>query len=740
MLVALAILQVNSERKDATYLDNFYPFITQALNDLDGRSGNYAEISARIKQRFGLAIPPGAVRSIAERMLQRKLVLLQSDQLVLNPDVEGADVGRRTRQFASQEKRFLKRFKAFATAKGLDVSEDAAREALVDFVEEHGIRLLHLHYDQRTNDGDVLIADDSDPGELTTKRHATELDVALALFIRELFSEDDSLAEHVVGWVQGMMLASSISLGETADVVRPFRDAVLFFDTRVLFRALGLSGPEWEQATVPTLELSRSANARIACFEHTLEEMQDILHAIANAMRFERRPERIQEVDQHLYAVDGIRYRDVIRISEELPELLGRLGVEVISKPSFEPYNLQGDEDVFTEQLQKLRGPEFNPKALRRDIDSAFSVYRLRDGASVLSLESCKAVFVTTSHGLYRAARDFFKPERRAVPLVMMESRLQTAVWLKHPIKMGEDIPRAQTIAHCYATLQPDASLWEVYLKKIDSFLQDSTRTEADYVYLRFSESAREALVEESLGNPDRLTQDKIADILRARDDESIEPLRVRLEALEKESVDLNERLTLSENAAYTAESVISELRNAADDKEREIERLERKIRGAERYARQSSRNQNKQKGAKVTVTQTFPSTGETPTNPSQSVKQQPQEGSNHVVEKDDESERLDRVVGLLIRDRTRRARRSSWLLALIPIGMILLAVVTVSKPDAPFLAAVPTFVKDVLVGFAVIVTLASLVWGWNIRSSIIDRAEAKARSNAEAELDGQAK
>lgn len=722
MLVALAILQVNSERKNATYLDNFYPFVTQGIDDIGGRTSSYADISRKIHERFGLYIPPGAVRSIAFRMSQRKLLVKDGSEISLNPDVDRGDVGRRTRQFAIQEKKFLKKFKEFASHRTLLIDDDRAREALIEFVEENGIGLLRQHYDEV---GDV--AQEHFVDEVPEKRPTTELDVALALFIRTLFDDEDPLAEHVVGWVQGMMLASSIQYGETDEVARPFHETTILLDTRVLFRALGLSGIEFEESTLPTLKLSASAGAKLACFTHTVVEMQDILNAIANSMRYKREPERVQEVERHLFAQHGLRDRDVFRIVDELPDSIKRLGVQILEKPPFDPYELQLDEAAFEAALRKVLGEDFNRRAIQRDIDSIAGVYRLRGGTSALSLEDCKAIFITTSSGLCHGTRDYFNLDRRAVPLAIMEARLQTAVWLKHPIKIGENIPKAKTIAHCYAALQPDRSVWSAYLKKIDAILKDSEASRDDYVYLRFSESAREAMIEESLGNPDRLTHESITEILQARDFAALSPLRMQIEALELVQSDLSDKLDQFEQAATDATVERDALREALKARESEVESLREKARRTERYNRRTSRKRDKK---------SMPRFPEPAARAEGNLPDQPMEAPHGQSRTEASDVQIDKLKTWLVNDRTKAVRRWTWALAAILILLIATAVTVVTKPDLPLVVAMPEWLRNLLVYSAIILTVLSLIFGWNVRDSIIDRVEKRTRERVESELE----
>ncbi|WP_433050463.1 hypothetical protein [Dactylosporangium sp. CS-033363] len=712
-LVALAILQVNSDTNRTTYMDNFVPFVSHALAGLGGHADGYAPLSTAIRQQFGLHVPEGAIRSIVDRMRRKNMVVgtAESIDFVGGPP-NGLD--KATSEFERKERVFLRTFREYAAQRTITVTDEQATAALLRFVETHGVNILRerigtAHPDpgqevvpadpEPVPDGDAAdVLDDELVEPEPPEPAADELDVALALFIRQLIDDDDPLAEHVIAWVQGMMLSSSLYQGD--EVIKPFENATVYLDTRVLFRALGLSGEEFKNATLPTLELAKSAKAKLGCFAHTIEEMQDILYAIAMTMRSARRAEQIQEVERYIFSRPELTDRDVFRLSDELPDLVTALGVEVVDKPTYEEYQYQTDEDDFRTVIRQTIGPKMRETAVDRDIDSITSVYRLRRGATMRSLERCAALFVTTSSGLVRAARLHFGTKHREVPLAMVESRFQTTVWLKNPIKVDASFPRAQVIAHCYAALQPTEFLWSAYLSKIDEFTRQRKNPEADFIYLRYSESARDALMDLTLGNPDLLTQESLMRILDNRDDAILEPLRAKIVELEEQAARLTLLLSDVDSARFNAEQTSKGHQDQIEALTDEILKLKSKQRAAARHANR--------------VAKTAPPAGKN--KPAAAVKAEAAEPAPVVpapVPVQTDSKRIDALIEMMVAGKVRG--RMAWIVA---VGTLVLAatVVVVAKPDAKYLDFMPGWVKWVFIGVGGALSLLSLLTGWSLK------------------------
>src|SRR5882762_8971397 len=73
-LTSLAILKVNWDNQGHDYIENFVPFVAEALRLAPQDTVSVAQIQGLIKQTFGLIIPQGALNMLLKRAAKRGLV------------------------------------------------------------------------------------------------------------------------------------------------------------------------------------------------------------------------------------------------------------------------------------------------------------------------------------------------------------------------------------------------------------------------------------------------------------------------------------------------------------------------------------------------------------------------------------------------------------------------------------------------------------------------------------------
>ena len=235
------------------------------------------------------------------------------------------------------------------------------------------------------------------------------------------------------------------------------------------------------------------------------------------------------------------------------------------------------DESEMEKVLQSVVG-YFRPETRLYDVKSLAAIWQLRDARAQRHLESARAIFVTSNTKLVRASAQFFEesPNGFDVPVATLDFHLGTVAWLKKPMSVP-DLPKRQLVADCIATLEPGRLLWERFLKVVDQLRDNGEVTEEDYAVLRYTVSARRALMEETLGDEDALTLGSVAEILRRAREAMNREAEIRLQsevrnrqAAEDKAGSQMERATVAEQALKAARQKSAEELESADEKHRE--------------------------------------------------------------------------------------------------------------------------------------------------------------------------
>ncbi len=267
------------------------------------------------------------------------------------------------------------------------------------------------------------------------------------------------------------------------------------------------------------IDLIYAQNAKLRCFKHTFDEIWRILDASAHALQNQTQIRRAYGDAVEHFLASGYTSSDAQLEMEKLEERLQSLRIQVKAKPPHEPHTTVNESRLGTilEGEVGYRGRE----ALLHDLDSLTAIHRLRRGNVPTTLESCKAIFLTSNSSLARASALFFQEEygqeRTAIPHCMRDHTFSTLIWLKTPLQ-APDLPKRRIIADSYAALNPSDILWKAYLQEIDRLQRRGNISDQDYNLLRFSAEARNTLMELTLGDPEEFSEGTVEEVLeRAR-------------------------------------------------------------------------------------------------------------------------------------------------------------------------------------------------------------------------------
>lgn len=518
LLTTLALINVNWEVDRRSYLDNFVPFLLEAIRDPKVHGWSEAEAQAQLERTFGLAVPTKVVGSLLRRAARRGLAVRDNNRYVLTTEGRGdgltpvaaarADCRRQQRNLACALATMV------AARFGLQWTVEEAEEALASYIEQHAVPLL------AASTRGVSIQ----PLEVPL---GTEYIVSI--FVAEIAERDPEQFKYLDQMVKGSMLASALYVSVQGDVNRRFSNTTLYLDAPVCLKALGFEGSEAEIAARQVISMAIRQGAIVACFEHSVKEMVGVLDSAKTALTTGARRTDELGVLAHLRA-SGCTPSDVELIIERIEQRIGSLGLRVEATPPYRDH-LGVDEVALEEELQKKVGYLHHPSLLT-DLNSLTAIHRLRQGRSPRQLERCRAILVTDNDRMSAVGRSFFDRNEHQWPVVIMENDLAALVWVKEP-QSFPDLPRAQVIADCYAALSPSRALWQKVSQEIDRLQARGAITEDDVAILRYSHEASTAIMNATLGEPTRVTGPTIREALAHAKDMASEPVaRERDDAL----------------------------------------------------------------------------------------------------------------------------------------------------------------------------------------------------------------
>jgi hypothetical protein len=183
---------------------------------------------------------------------------------------------------------------------------------------------------------------------------------------------------------------------------------------------------------------------------------------------------------------------------------------------------------------------------------------------------------VTDNFGLTIAAREV--DERHRWPLAMLDSDVAALLWVRSPA-VAEDLPRQQLLATVYAGMQPGSHLWMRYVEEIERLEQSGSVSEDQAIVLR-SRTAREALMDVTLGETDNVDADSIGIVVERVRGSLQGPLLDDLEAAQAEIEGL--RRSVQESSGAVAAGALEAERMRRESTEA-VAALRERVQGLER-------------------------------------------------------------------------------------------------------------------------------------------------------------
>jgi hypothetical protein len=551
-LLTYAILTVNdSHNKD--YYDNFVPFIKETLRKSSSEIVSANEVKEKLMTLFNLNLPINVVNTILKKRLRPKGYLkFENRQFKLNYEKlnDNTFEEKRLKMLEKHEKLILDLISFAEKQYKLEVDPTWAEVTIKNFIDSHQVKILEESINKTT----INIPEKNSNKDIIIVSH----------FIKQLQAQNSVTYDYLIDIIKGNMLSNAMYFTEPNMISAHFKGTEIYFDTSFIIYALGLAGDARKETCSELLSMLKESKAVLRCFRHNVDEIIGILEWNKN-MLTSLKPDIHGTINY--FIEKGYGKSEIERIIYGLDnEIKEKLNIKIIEEVSYSEHEFVISESDLEQFLDsRINYPRQN--ALEKDLKSISSIMRLRRGKKSLHIEDCRALFVTTNYNLSNSVRDYFFNEElpKLIPPVLHDSVITNLVWLKNPSKAPE-LPSKRLIAECYAASSPKEHLWERYIETLKILEKTDKITTKDLVTLRYTQGARNLLVEKTLGEEDAITIGTVKDILKQIKNE--EQLKLETAKSEKENeIEMlkKELLTREQETASSLESRATKIHDIAN-------------------------------------------------------------------------------------------------------------------------------------------------------------------------------
>lgn len=491
-LTSLAILTVNWNRGHDV-IESFVPLVCECLRR-DGRSPVSAhDLQQSVKKHFRLTIPVGALQVMLGRC-QRQGFVRRANNVYepVRKRLNDIEFGPNQAEALRQHGCLLDKLRAFARGRyEIEWSEADADAALLGYLQENSLPVLAA-----ATEGDPL------PQPTRQSLRTKHVVSAFAGHLSEADPEGFTCMETVV---KGHVLSTVLFYPDIGQAETRFQDLDVYCDTPFILPAIGYAEEGIHTQYVELIDLLRDLGANLKCFHHTEEEVAGVLEAEAANLR----GSTAEPTDY--YTSRPFSLTEIEELIVKLPATIRALGIDIVDTP---PWTDSPNEVALAEAIEN-EIHYFRERAREKDVLSLAAIHRLRGGRRMDRLESAKALFLTPNTRLSRASSHFFRDVegRGGIPICINTTLLTRLAWVKKPLA-APDLPRYMVIASSYAALNPSNVLWRQYLEEVERRKVQGGISEEEYVFMRSSREAREALMDETLGDDEAFSAGTYDEVL----------------------------------------------------------------------------------------------------------------------------------------------------------------------------------------------------------------------------------
>lgn len=495
-LVSLAILKsdLDDERRD--YLGYIESFVIPVLRRWPDEPVTDGAVAREFEREYGLNVPDRTIQLVLRRLARHKYLDRSHGVFHISRSLPDTNLEIKKNAASEHISDVFQSLREYAREKyKVSWDDDDVESAILGFLDRFGIDCLRA-YIFRTA---LPVVPKTAPSD----------QFITGSFIKSANENDKGLFESLIVLIKGQMYSNALTCPDLEGLDKNFKNITFYLDTPLLLNLLNLQGEADFESVFELVSLLRRLRGKVAYFEHTAAELESVLKASADNIENSRATGRVVREMRRL----GLRKGDITLKTSGYERELQEYGVTVKRTPEYQT-ELQIDEAT----LEKEIGKHINYKHSRAreyDINSIRSVFVLRRGMVPRRLEDCGSVLVTNNDGLSKAAFSFGRSHNsaREVSPAITDFSLANIAWLKSPMD-APSLPIKETMAACYAAMEPSSELWDKYLSELDKLEQSGEITVDDHAVLRVSEISEQALMDLTLGDDRMLKSDTVSAIL----------------------------------------------------------------------------------------------------------------------------------------------------------------------------------------------------------------------------------
>lgn len=481
------------ELPNRDYLDQFRPFVVEYLKKNKSEEDR-ASIKEGIKYYYKFDLPLFIIETILERLENEELIIKTGHK------IDSCAIGSIKYTYSLTETGYAMQnnFKNIEEIKNnikfliKDMQTYLNKNQMPHIDENELLRLLrvfiYINFDPK-----IDLEELKDKFNLSSNNISNNLE-NLVFYFKDLKQRNQDLYKIYTELIKGYILY--LTIGDCPERDKKFNNVMLFLDTNVILKLLGIHYSEFKEPVIEMFKLIKRHEFELFVFDFTLEEARNVLNNCINEIEPSDKI-KINSVCAYLKKEEHKTNTEIKYVSSNLENLLKKENIMVwrsgIPISSYEPF------DKELNHLLIDRKPNQRIKPRLHDIAAVDCIRDLRNNSAISRLDESKALFLTGDRILNRIVNDKYHKIDNTISEVILDKLLTNLLWLNNP---SIDLDIESIVASCCKDVFISKDIWEAFIRSFNELVDKGELKEEDYrslFYLNYLEETLKGYTQNDL-------------------------------------------------------------------------------------------------------------------------------------------------------------------------------------------------------------------------------------------------
>lgn len=342
-------------------------------------------------------------------------------------------------------------------------------------------------------------------------KSVNNIEFLFSSFLKHINDNDKENFDCFVSQVKGIFLKNYMMSTPLRDNQSNLANVTFYLDTPLILGFLGFNGESKQKVIDEMIALCNTLKAKLAIFECTQNEFENILRAWSNDLA-SNNTRAFRDSTLQLLKMRGWDHVYLDNFLSRYQTILSKANINVLPNPKYKEEH-QIDREGLKSYLKEKANNEYT--AVEHDIKAVEQIVQLREYKQRTTLKEKVSIFITTSNFLVSSVNEFFKKDfaKDAAPVIANDVWVTNMCWMMNPT-LFPDWPEHLIVSNYQAIIYDDDIFWSEFVKRFKTLRDTQKISKEDFDLVRRDNYLKSSLKILSVTNGMSFNDEHIFDLV----------------------------------------------------------------------------------------------------------------------------------------------------------------------------------------------------------------------------------